>query len=400
MKLVSYYQITIILLVTIISLIQSMYTSDVAFSSSIFNENINPKNGNFDVMMPPDDCADIEIIDLRNVPGFPQFDDVNKCGQADTLSFIIFTGDPGEIQGFELTLDLPTGIEYAGWEFTQLGNTSISVSDTRPDKPMFLVTGITGDSLVIANIGIRANCNVDKTEELYIEFEYDYVFIDTTGAVFECSGEYTPPLEYNSSVHVPVINMLAPLNPVEVTVSSIGGNFCQIIDISQDGLNAYIDSFRFEIIGVDFTTSELILDTVYANGIGIPGVAISHDPGMLTSSFIVDGPYFINNALPNPVDDRMNTNEITTIEVCYAIESCPIEIDLPLNYNASFGCNGERCEETSQTSFVKIRPTGALLPLATSVLNSGGIEICGNPGTVDLKISIRIRIQINLSILI
>jgi len=61
---------------------------------------------------------------------------------------MLFTGDVGEIQGFELRLDLPDGIEYAGWEFAQLGNTSISVTRPRLNKPEFFVERIVAKVLL------------------------------------------------------------------------------------------------------------------------------------------------------------------------------------------------------------------------------------------------------------
>jgi len=85
-------------------------------------------------LMTSDKCAEIEFIDLRGVPGYPQIDDVTTCGAADTLSMIIFTGDFGEVNGFEFEIDLPEGVEYGGFEYAQLGGTSISISDPTPSR--------------------------------------------------------------------------------------------------------------------------------------------------------------------------------------------------------------------------------------------------------------------------
>ena len=54
--------------------------------------------------MADSDCPDIVIVDLRNVPGFSQLDDLTICGAADTLSLIIYSGALGDIKGFELSL--------------------------------------------------------------------------------------------------------------------------------------------------------------------------------------------------------------------------------------------------------------------------------------------------------
>jgi len=334
-----------------------------------------------------DNCADIEIIDLRNIAGFPQTDDLTVCGAADTLSFIVFTGDLGTIRGFELTVDLPDGIEYAGWEFTQLGATDITVTKKRADKPRFFIDGISGDSLVIANIGIRANCNVDKTKMLFVNFSYEYTFIDTAGVSHNCEGTFTPNLEYNSAIHEPVLNMLAPLSPEEVTLTDIGTAVCQEVKISQDGLSAYVDSFTFQINGLDLNSGEVILDDISANGIAVDWNSVSYDMNTQVTSVKIDNSFFATNTLANGSATQMNTNEIITLSVCYKLAQCPTSLELPFIYNAYFGCQAQICEQTSQASFIIAQPEGALFPTATSNLGAGGIEICGTPGLVSVSLN-------------
>ncbi len=331
-------------------------------------------------------CPDVEVIDLRNVAGFPQIEDLTVCGAADTLAFMLFTGDPGEIKGFQLRLELPDGIEYAGWEFTQLGNTSISVTKPKPNKPEFFIDGITGDSLVIANIGIRANCEVDKSKMLFFDFNYEYTFIDTNGVAHSCEGTFTPEVEYNSAIHMPVLNMLSPLVPAEATLGSLSNPYCQTIEISQDGLNSYVDSFTFEILNLALD-GDLQLISIEVNEMLVPAGDILYDAGTMTTTLNVDGTYFPANSFNNPTDNQFNTNELLEIEVCYQTDVCPSSADLPFRYNAKFGCDDEICDDSGQNSFIRIRPTGAMLPLATASLNTEGIEICGNPGEVSITVS-------------
>ena len=328
-------------------------------------------------------CADIDIVDLRGVAGFPQLDDLSVCGDADTLSFIVFTGDPGIVRGFSLELTLPEGIEYAGWEFAKHGGTNISNSEPSVTCPEFVISGFEGDSLIIANIGVRSNCDVDVNELLNINFEYDFTFIDTSNVVYQCAGNYTPLVEYNSSVNVPVLNILTPFTPAEAVIQSVGEEYCQTVRVSQDGLNTYLDSFTFSLEGLDLS-GDLMLSSIAANG--IPVTDYSYDSLTMNTIMTIDGTHFGGNALPNPADNRMNTNEITSIEMCFRVDNCPSVSDFPYKYSAQYGCDDQVCQLTSKTTFLRIRPTGSLSPVATAELNTEGVQICGAPGTVTIAL--------------
>ena len=369
-------------------------TSSVPFPTtiedfSIFNQSNKKNNANqqqFNAMV-AGGCADIEFIDLRDVPGYPQLDDITKCGAADTLSMIIFTSDPGTISGFEFELDLPTGIEYAGWEFAQLGGTSISVIDPTVGRPVFYVEGVTGDSLLIVNIGLRSTCDASINDELYLDFNYKYIYIDTLKTAYKCRNSITLADEVNSAVHTPVLNMLSPLTPSEIKITSIGDPFCQTIEISQDGLNAYVDSFTFEINSLELFGGDLILASIEVNNTAYPLGNVAYDASSQNSTFLIDGTYFSGNALANPADNQMNTNEIVSVEVCYQTDICPSTTDIAFRYNAKFGCDDKVCDISGQNTFLQVRPVGALLPTATAELAAGGIEICGDPGMVNVTVT-------------
>ncbi len=382
------YIVRLILFITIIGfpLVVHAASSDPPTSKLAQLKKIFP---NFEqaTFMGSTDCPDIEFIDLRNVPGYPQIDDVNVCGAADTLSMIIFTGDPGDVKGFEFEIDFPDGMQYGGFEYAQLGGTSITATDPNPDRPTFFVNGITGDSLVIVNIAVIANCEVDKSESLFFDYNYQFTYIDTLNVVHKCKDSFTSNEEFNSSVHLSVLNMLSPLSPVDATITSLGDPSCQTITLSQDGLSAYLDSFRFEIVGLELFGGDLVLDKIEVNNILVPSGDIGYDAGTLTTSLNIDDAYFPANSLNNPADGQMNTSEVVEVEVCYTLNSCPERADTPFNYLARWGCDGMDCGTSSQTSFIKVVPTGSLPAIATAALNAEGIEICGNPGTVSITVT-------------
>ena len=328
-------------------------------------------------------CPEIKIIDLRNVPGYAQFDEMSMCGAADTLSAIIYTGDPGTVLGFELELKLPEGFLYDGWEYAEFGGTNVSVNDTDPSNPSFIVDGFDSDSLIVANIAIAANCDVDISEELFIDFEYSFSFLDTSNVMQKCKGVYTPLAEYNSVVKEPVLNLLSGFTPAEVEVSSLGGEFCQEIKISQDGISSYLDSFILDIQGLDFDTELDLISVTANNTYNVPFV---FDPSSLTTSMVIKENMFLGNALANPSDTQFNTNEIITLDICYSVASCPVITPIPFIYNAYWGCEDEICQESSRSTVMEIKPIGALNPEAnTNLIN--GPAICGAEGEIELTIS-------------
>jgi len=329
------------------------------------------------------DCPDIVIVDLRSVPGFSQLDDLTICGAADTLSLIIYSGALGDIKGFEMELGLPEGINYAGWEHVDNVGTGIFNTNPNESKPEFNVTGFDGDSLIVVNIGLTANCDVELFDLLLFDFTYEFTYIDTLGGLHNCEGVYTPQMEYNSTIHTPVLNVLSPLTPDELVITSVGGEFCQDIRISQNGLSSYLDSFTFEIKGLDIGNG-LNINSIIANG--THAIPSTYDAASRTTSMLIEGSMFVGNTLANPNDTQFNTNEIIDVSVCYSIDSCPESSNLPFIYLAEYGCDEETCQSSSQTSFIRIQPTGSMMPTATTSLISAPF-VCGSDGEISLTIT-------------
>ena len=197
-------------------------------------------------------CPTIQFVDLRGTPGFPQTDDLNVCGDPDTLSILMFTDAPGQIAGFEFTVNMVSGMRYAGFEEAHYGGCT-DLSNTNPDisSPEFIGTGLTCGDIFVANIGVTADCSVDlANNDYFIEIEYSYTYFPPTGGSIKCSGVQTLENDFNGALKVPVLNMFTP-NPIDVTVTSLGTPACQTFTISQDGLQAYLDEFKFAICGLD-----------------------------------------------------------------------------------------------------------------------------------------------------
>ncbi len=328
-------------------------------------------------------CPDVEIIPLKEVPGYPQLDQLNVCGDADTLSFIIYSGDLGRIVGYELQLNLPTGVEYGGYEFTTFGGTSVTNTNPDPCNPQFIVDDFQADSLIVVNIGVKANCNVDLSEILTVEYEFNYNFIDPMNVLHQCEDIVVGDAEYNSGIKTPVLNVLSGFTPAEVDVTDLNTDFCQTINISQDGLSSSLDEFLFEIIGLDLSGS-LSISSITANSTHT--VAHTYDAATMTTSAYIVGSMFVGNSIPGPDDEQFNTNEILDLEICYSVALCPSETSFTFDYRASYGCNEEECANSLKKTTLNIVPTGSLMPTATTAMISVP-TLCGADGEIALTIT-------------
>ncbi len=334
--------------------------------------------------MSSDGCPNIQIVDLREVAGFPQADNLNVCGNPDTLSFLIFTDDPGVVDGFEMTLNMVQGMRYAGFEDTHNGGcTSISNSDPDINSPSFVANGVTCDDIFVANIGVGADCAVDiENGEYIVEIEYNYFYFPPSGTPIPCSGSFTIEDNFNNALKTPVLNMSNP-SPIDAIVTSLQAPFCQNISISQDGLQAYLNEFEFSICGIDASPSSLIsIPSITANGIDLTPGAV-YNPADSSMTVTVGSDIFPTNGSENPFgeSDQFDTDESVSIQVCYEVANCPSNSDIPFTYKAEYGCYDETCQTTGQGSILKVRPVGSESAIITATL-SNSMQICGDDAEV------------------
>ena len=334
-------------------------------------------------------CPTIQFVDLRGTPGFPQTDDLNVCGEPDTLSILIFTDAPGDVRGFEFTVNMVSGMRYAGFEEAHYGGcTSLSNSDPDVNSPEFIAGGITCGDIFVSNIGVTADCSVDIENNAYlIEIDYSYTYFPPTGGSIKCKGTETMENDFNGAIKQSVLNMASP-SPADATVTSLGAPTCQSITISQDGLQAYLNEFEFAICGLETGgSSPISVTSMTANNIDILAGA-TYNPADTSWRATIDATHFPTNASPSPLGtpEQFDTGEKVTIEVCYEVANCPAGSDTPFTYKASFGCFDEACQVTGQASFMKVRPTGSLLPVITANLDNG-ITICGEDAQVSATVT-------------
>jgi len=282
----------------------------------------------------PTGCPEIEVIELAGIPGFAQTDELMICGASDTLAFLIYIEEPGTIAGTQMSVDFKPGMQYAGFELTEYAGTAITIVDPTPEKPRFLLDGIT-DGVYVGYIGVDVTCDADINALTYsIDLKFNFIYEDTCGNFYDCQQFVTPLRTYNTVIREPVLNYQSVPT---TTISALGIETCSDIVISQDGIDAYLDEFNFAVCGLDFS-DQLQLTSMFANGTPLP---YNYDAGTQILDALITGDYFDDNTNPNPADSLFDTGERVTVRICYLAEDCPLINTYPIQYKMDYGCFGE-----------------------------------------------------------
>jgi len=335
-------------------------------------------------------CPNIQLVDVRGIPGYPDLDNLIMCNDADTLSVLVFTDEPGTIRGFELQLNLLPGMEFAGFVDAQNPSTTVSVIDPDPMSPKFLLNLVGEEDIMVANIGIKAICGADiRSIEYLPTFIYSYTFIDTLGNVFNCSGSDVFDLDMNNAIKEPILNFGVTDN---WRPHKIGDVVCENVRISQNGLSAKLDSFRLTVCGFDWGAGVNFhgiwagLNTNVNAYEMTPNVTFS--PDSMELSVLVDGPAFDSHGASNDNGDFIfDEDEELRMTLCYIIAQCPeTEGTVPFSYKASWGCQEDRCnvQVLDKNFFVTVRNYPE--PVVSSSL-SQPLVLCSQPALIDLTLS-------------
>ena len=344
--------------------------------SNIFQENVAYQSAQF--MMPTSTCPQIQVIELLGIPGFSETDELVICGVPDTLAYIIFIEEPGNISGTQMTANLLPGMQYAGFELTEYSTTTIANLNPSPNQPTFLLEGIT-DGVYIAYIGVEVTCDADINGFDYqVDLDFNFIYEDTLGNFQSCRQSVTPNRSYNSIIKEPVLNFRS----VPITnITALEQEFCTDITLSQDGIQSYLEEVGFSVCNVDFV-NELELTSVSANGMAIP---YNYSAATSTLDVNISGSYFQGNSAPNPANDRFDESEQLTMQLCMKAKECPSVNTQFITYKAAYYCNGDTCQITSRDSEIRVRPTTSPTPIASSVLVQQP-GICGNPAIIGLTL--------------
>ena len=326
----------------------------------------------------PSACPNMEVLELLGTPGFSETDELVVCGKPDTLAFLIYIEEPGNVSGTQMTIDFKPGMQYAGFELTHYPGTTISVVDPNPDKPRFLLDGIT-EGVYVGYIGVQTNCDADIDALTYgVNLKFNFVYEDTCGFFQQCTQLVTPLRTYNTVIREPVMNWQSTPNP---TITALETTQCTNVVISQDGIEAYVEEFDFKLCGFD-QSDGLMLMSLKANGTDLP---YTYDSGTMELEAHIDGSYFLGNTNNNPADTLFDSNERITIQLCMQIDNCPSTNTYPIKYKMSYGCNDKECQVSEVDREIQIRPNIRPEPIAEAVLSKNP-SVCGDPGEIELKV--------------
>ena len=337
----------------------------------------------YDVPEPPtstcDGCPNISVVSLDGVPNFPTIDLLNLCSAPDTASILIYNTGACMLQDVNVTITFDEGLSYGGFVFmdpNSTGSGTVSESDLSDlTAPVFTISQIDSSMVFIIDIAVQADCAVDTESEEDINFdaEVSFTYDDTNGTSPICTEVITDVGAYNSGIRVPVLNVLT-VSPSELNISESNTPQCQRILISQDGIQAFLDGFQFEINGVD--QDVYLITSIDISDVVVPPSDYSYDPVSQTVSLTVTDNYFINDTGANNVDGDLffETGENIFIDVCYQVMGCTTEAN-SLTYNAFYGCNNEVCGDVSQIEgAVNFTPNfGANAVALSSNVQYGGI---------------------------
>ncbi|HMR90066.1 MAG TPA: hypothetical protein PKD51_18015, partial [Saprospiraceae bacterium] len=318
-------------------------------------------------------CGKMSVVSLGGVPGFPDLDELVVCSDADSLILLLYNNTQFPMTGVNITVEFDDGLTYGGFAYSYNNNATVAPFNIlNPQAPVFAVSDIPPGGAVIAVLGVLADCNVnlDINNTLNLDAAVQYSYTDENNVESNCTETITEVGNYNAAVKVPVLNALT-VSPSQLNLTQSNTPGCQTITISQDGIDAYVDDFTFQVEGLSAAYN---ITSVQVNGITVPVSGYTITGGNL--EMVIGETYFPANTNDNN-DNRFDEGERLTVRICFSVNGC-INEDQFLTYKAFYGCNEDVCFDlTQKQGGVAFKPNyGANVVATSSVVQYAGI--CGD----------------------
>lgn len=279
------------------------------------------------------DPDQLRVQDLRGIECYPQPDQLQVCGEGDTIPIMLFTKSVVPLQDIRLDVVFEDGIEYGGFAYvdnslSDSGAQLDTISTENPEAPSFLIDMVSEETGgVIIHLGVRAECGVDFSQnnpDITLNFSY------TNADGVACTGSVTLE-DYGGNVITPKVVITS--TPPNVSLGRPGDLSCQTLDISQSTLNASATGYIFTAADYGFEEGITIVEVRRGGDVLAPAdYTIDATTGQLT--LVVTNP---------TADGLLDFNETETIEVCYTYIECFPDVDFTPVYTVVSACDGLFC---------------------------------------------------------
>lgn len=300
------------------------------------------------------------IVDLRySSEDIPHFDHLVICEQSDTIGIEIQAPSSGGLSNLQLSLDLPEGLTYAGFLSVVPTGASMTLS-TDVQNPVFLLPNISAGAKLKVFFTLEANCAIKTMWENLDPINIGYNIAYSGG-----SFSYTPALEYNTQIYVPVLNIIhiTPSYPIVVP----GETIQRQIFVSQDGIRAWLKNFTYQN---EYNGTVEYISMSISNGLGQNTVNLPFDDdGMEVTAYITE--QLLSQIGLNGVFDE---NQELIITETIRVTNCDTDI-LDHLFKTTWGCDDESCETNVEQDGISIVVGNPYLVVSEGAINDNGL--CG-----------------------
>jgi hypothetical protein len=293
--------------------------------------------------------------DLRGVECYAQPDCFVVCGAPDTIPILLLTKSTEPITDIDLRLNFSEGLEFSTFAYVESGNAVLDITnDANPEAPVFNLDEISLDGgAVVIYVGARAQCDIDVINAPpTITYNLDY-----TAAGTVCNDEVTPPT-YGGQVAAADVRF-APVTSL-ATIRALGETPAGCLDIPLLSLDpkAAAGEMRLLVSNYGFEDGVRIYDVLGVGDVSVPGAATIDGTGLATidvpgSALDVDGDGFFGAG-----------DGAQTVQICFAIDACPVETRYDIDLAMGVSCDGESCGPINQFRVATLAITPAFNPVA------------------------------------
>ncbi|MEM6771218.1 MAG: hypothetical protein AAF597_11595, partial [Bacteroidota bacterium] len=257
------------------------------------------------------DGSELLIQDLRGNSCYGQPDQLQVCGEGDTLSLLLFTKSVEPLEDIRLEFSFDDGIEYGGFasisSATSTTSTLTEISTVNPESPSFLVSEVSEtDGGVVLELGIRAECGVDFS----VVNPGISILVSYTAGEEACTATLNLENFGGDNVLAAMVDFAGNAN--QINLGSNNTTPCQTINITQTVPGAQATGYFLTVSEYGFPEGIMIAE-LRRGGMVIPPTEYTIDPSTGLLNYTVNGP---------TADGLLANGENEQVQVCYTYDDC------------------------------------------------------------------------------